>query len=433
MNKDPDPEDWKVVLSDDASKQVVLYNPDSHTLEVASPEVSFEEDKEPLGYCSKCHQLLPSESHYFKLLQRVTPSFVMIESTRIPQEAICEGYYLRFFRELEKLGKGAGGSVFHCQHVLNNVPLGHYAVKKIPIGDDVRWLARSLPEVQILSSLRKHRNVVEYKHCWIESHQPTPFGPRVPCLFMLMEYIEGGVTLDDLAPSLDRNQRMACFRHICFGIRHLHDNGILHRDIKPSNILIKRDMTALVGDFGQCKLVDSVDGSTGNTGTLEYCAPEVLTHGAHNKASDIWSLGLLLFYLLNDRLPWSTSTDPLQLEMEICNLTISSNNRLLQRMLNRDPTERPSIDEVIFGLSREASPLKLVPIQGHGHMRIIAAAALLIVQYAAIYPCTVHPLFLLIFDLCPLAFWNGRFKNASLAVIAFGTILLVFAAIGRSC
>lgn len=61
-------------------------------------------------------------------------------------------------------------------------------MKKIPVGDSRQWLANALKEVRVLERLR-HPNIVSYYHSWLERAQTTDFGPEVPCLFILMEYV----------------------------------------------------------------------------------------------------------------------------------------------------------------------------------------------------------------------------------------------------
>ena len=70
-------------------------------------------------------------------------------------------------------------------------------------GDNRAWLLRMLREVHTMEA-HQHRNIVDYKHAWIENHRMTAFGPEVPVLFILMEFANGG-TVDTLlhAPSSD--------------------------------------------------------------------------------------------------------------------------------------------------------------------------------------------------------------------------------------
>lgn len=208
----------------------------------------------------------------------------------LSDSSINQGYYRRFFREDVKLGRGAGGSVFKCQHVLDGIELGAYAVKKVPVGDNHNWLNRMLREVHILENLR-HSNIIEYKHAWLEYHQLTPFGPPIPCLFILMQLAEGGNLEEFVLNNIDNfNVSLYCdwFEQICLGLAHLHRCGILHRDLKPSNILLKiiqdGKVQLLITDFGECESEKSSSNSsapanhnrTGATGTIEFVAPELL-------------------------------------------------------------------------------------------------------------------------------------------------------------
>lgn len=93
--------------------------------------------------------------------------------------------------EQRKLGRGFRGSVFLCQHVLDGIHLGEYAIKKVAVGDNHDWLVQMLREVHLLERLH-HPNIVSYKHAWLENHQLHKFGPEVTCLFILMECANGG-------------------------------------------------------------------------------------------------------------------------------------------------------------------------------------------------------------------------------------------------
>ncbi|KAF8954903.1 hypothetical protein BDZ97DRAFT_2064311 [Flammula alnicola] len=118
-------------------------------------------------------------------------------STRgaFPAEKMAEGYFKAFFQEEYKLGMGANGSVFLCQHVLDGNPLGHFAVKKIAVGESHSYLLKILREVRLLERLH-HPNIITYHHAWLENSQFSSFGPKVPTLHVLMQWAEGG-SLDD--------------------------------------------------------------------------------------------------------------------------------------------------------------------------------------------------------------------------------------------
>jgi len=241
-----------------------------------------------------------------------------------------------------------------------NVLFGQYAVKKVPVGHNPVWLLRMLEEVHTLEQFQ-HPNVISYKHAWLENHQVSKFGPEVPVLFILMEFASGG-TLDaylcpeeiqETAPTPTRSarrQRMqqqqqqqrrylsedriwSMFVDVVRGIHHLHEHGLLHRDLKPNNLLLRLSEQSnesppcvMISDFGESALLSRQGDQSlrsGNTGTLEYMAPELLqTTGGeytslHTKASDVWSLGLVLFYLCFSALPFRENMDVDRLRDEI--------------------------------------------------------------------------------------------------------------------
>jgi serine/threonine protein kinase len=80
------------------------------------------------------------------------------------------------------------------------------------------------------------------------------------------------------------DQIISFFRDIASGLNFLHTHGFIHRDLKPSNCLLNADipgqgLRCLVSDFGEVQQVNQVRTSTGTTGTISYCAPEVLRRG----------------------------------------------------------------------------------------------------------------------------------------------------------
>lgn len=277
------------------------------------------------------------------------------------------GYYKQYFREIQKLGNGTFGGVYLCQHVMENVPLGYFALKKIPVGDNVEYLQKVLHEVRILEEVKRHPNVIEYNHSWVDTAQTADFGPPVRCLFILMEYANWGTLdtfLENYGEPLSTNAVWYLFLSALAGIAHLHQKDILHRDLKPQNLLLTGQRgglpRVLVSDFGTAALLSELSYErTGGTGTMEYMAPELLecdvgNNGTymfrHTKATDVWALGMILHYLAFNR------TLPVYLPGG--DLTWSANNaspptrppemlRLIQAMLHRNPEKRPTCRKVL--------------------------------------------------------------------------------------
>lgn len=132
--------------------------------------------------------------------------------------------------------------------------------------------------------------------------------------YAAMEFIDGA----SLQSILDKKQRLpvADALHIILvcaaALEHAHQRGIIHRDIKPANILISRHGMAKVADFGLVKLVDadmSMTSTGTSLGTPEYMAPEQsIDARSVSPASDIFSLGVMLYVMLTGELPYKGAT-----------------------------------------------------------------------------------------------------------------------------
>lgn len=275
----------------------------------------------------------------------------------ISSSAFSKDYFRKFFVEEKVLGRGGKGVVLLVGHVLDGVRLGHFACKRVPVGDDHDWLRKILTEVQTLQNL-SHQNLVSYRHVWLEDVQLSKFGPSVPCAFILQQYCNGGdlhnyvcgpnkpsITKEELKNRLRRRskggsetpERMeearklsldeiySFFKDITSGLRFLHASGYIHRDLKPSNCLLHRvggETRVLVSDFGEVQTTTAIRKSTGATGTISYCAPEVLRRESPDgpyqnftAKSDIFSLGMILYFLCFATLPYQ-SADVLNEENE---------------------------------------------------------------------------------------------------------------------
>jgi serine/threonine protein kinase len=114
-----------------------------------------------------------------------------VESQGIRREAFSPNYFRKFFIEERELGRGGKGVVLLVRHELDGVFLGHFACKRVPVGDDHAWLEKVLIEVQLLQRL-SHPNLVSYRHVWLEDSQLNRFGPSVPCAFILQQYCNSG-------------------------------------------------------------------------------------------------------------------------------------------------------------------------------------------------------------------------------------------------
>ncbi|QLI73818.1 uncharacterized protein G6M90_00g095430 [Metarhizium brunneum] len=343
-----------------------------------------------------------------------SPGVPKAEGGRIRKEAFSPNYFRSFFVEERVLGKGGKGVVLLVRHEIDGCPLGHFACKRVPVGDDHSWLEKVLVEVELLAKL-SHPNLVSYRHVWLEDVQLTRFGPSVACAFILQQYCNGGdlhqhvvgsapreLTKEELKaqmrrrskgqaeapsgparPQLSFEEIYSLFKDITSGVAYLHSANYIHRDLKPSNCLLHREggkLTCLISDFGEVQPENAVRKSTGSTGTISYCAPEVLRidvagqYGNFTTKSDVFSLGMILYFMCFGRLPYQGANaiqeeleDIDQLRAEITDWQGFQDERqerpdlpsklykLLKKLLALDPTERPSANEVLLAMRSETN------------------------------------------------------------------------------
>ncbi|CBZ27060.1 putative protein kinase [Leishmania mexicana MHOM/GT/2001/U1103] len=152
---------------------------------------------------------------------------------------------------------------------------------------------------------------------------------------------------------------LVIFAQLGLAIRYLHDRRIMHRDLKTSNVLLTRSGLIKLGDFGFSRQYqESVSGEVGKTfcGTPYYLAPEMWRRQSYSYKADIWSLGVIMYELLALKKPFQAtnlsdlmemvtrqgSFDPLP-EDRYSSDMIS----LVNQMLRVDPSERPSINDIL--------------------------------------------------------------------------------------
>lgn len=144
--------------------------------------------------------------------------------------------------------------------------------------------------------------------------------------YLVMEYIDG-VPINHYCDSrrLTINERLELFRAICSAVHYAHQNLVVHRDIKPTNILVTRDGTPKLLDFGIAKLLDDSGAATrGLTRegilmmTPENAAPEQVLEQTITTATDTYALGILLYQLLCGHPPYRLSGSATDVVDSIC-------------------------------------------------------------------------------------------------------------------
>ncbi len=201
---------------------------------------------------------------------------------------------------VETIGKGGMAIVYKakCQMLNRYVAL---KVLRPEYREDKDFIRRFKAEAQSAASL-SHPNIVSiHDVCHDEDLD-----------YIVMEYVEG-VTLKqyiDAQGILPWREAVDYAAQICAGLEHAHKKGIIHKDIKPHNIMITREGTLKITDFGIAKVMSSGTIATGNIamGSVHYFSPEQARGGYTDHKTDIYSLGVVLYEMLTGKLPFEGDT-----------------------------------------------------------------------------------------------------------------------------
>jgi serine/threonine protein kinase/tetratricopeptide (TPR) repeat protein len=186
------------------------------------------------------------------------------------------------------------------------------AIKFIHLGiDDAAAAERFRSERQILADL-EHPNIARL----LDGGTAADGAP-----YLVMEYVDG-VPIDRFVVDrhLSRGDRLRLFLQVCDAVQHAHRHLVVHRDLKPANILVTGDGIPKLLDFGIAKLLSN-ESRTATVGALtpQYASPEQMRGRAVGTAADVYSLGVLLFVLLAERLPYKADlSQPADLVRAIC-------------------------------------------------------------------------------------------------------------------
>jgi len=218
---------------------------------------------------------------------------------------------------LHEIGEGGMGAVYLATRA-DDQYRKQVAVKLIKRGFDTEDMRRRFRhERQILASL-DHPNIARL----IDGGTTNDGRP-----YLVMDYVEGApITRYGDEHELSIRERLAMFRTVCSAVHYAHQNLVIHRDLKPGNVLVTADGTPKLLDFGIAKLLDTEVAETSeHTVTMlgvmtpEYASPEQVCGEQVTTASDVYSLGVLLYELLSGHRPYRiTSRRPDEIVRVIC-------------------------------------------------------------------------------------------------------------------
>jgi serine/threonine protein kinase len=235
-----------------------------------------------------------------------------------PAESLS-GKRIGAYQIVEEIGQGGMGSVYRAIRA-DDQYRKQVAIKLVRggLGDAYRR-QRFKAERQILANL-DHPNIARLVDGGaLEDGQP----------YVVMEYVQGAQPIDQFCDShgLSVSARLRLFRTVCSAVTYAHQHLVIHRDLKPANILVTESGEPKLLDFGIAKILDADAASgTGNATvtvlrpmTPEYASPEQVRGEPMTTASDVYSLGVVLYGLLTGQRPYpGTSRVPHEIAQAVC-------------------------------------------------------------------------------------------------------------------
>lgn len=288
--------------------------------EIFNEAVEMETSKRASFVQSACQDDEEILSEVEKLLDEDTKDETLfdpfIESNPFLTKPDALGSVIGKYKVIKEIGEGGMGSVYLAERE----ELGNkVALKIVKSGMNTADLLRRFKtEQQILANL-EHPNIAR-----LLDNGTTEDG--LP--YYVMEYVEG----ETLLKFADENQlstkdRLQIFRKICSAVQFAHNRLVVHRDLKPNNILINKDLEPKLLDFGIAKVLSPEQSKQKGTATLlgmmtpNYASPEQLRGETVTTASDIYSLGVILYELMTGTLPFNLKQYTLMEMMEVVSNT----------------------------------------------------------------------------------------------------------------
>lgn len=220
-------------------------------------------------------------------------------------------------------------------------------------GMDNLTLKNLRAELDVLREL-DHPNVIRCEDVFEENQE----------LFIITELCSGGELFERIADrlglGLDEEETKHYMLQMLSGLSHCHHKNILHGDLKPENfVFASNDEQAELKliDFGLSKEIKPDCGAVEKFGTTPYMSPETLEHGQRTKASDLWSMGVIMYQLLAGSLPFDADTPDAERRRIIAarvrfpkgvweTVSIEA-KRLVQKLLSKEQSDRPTAKQAV--------------------------------------------------------------------------------------
>jgi len=276
----------------------------------------------------------------------------------------------RRYQLLDPLGKGGMAVVYRARDLMLERLVAVKVLREDYSGDPA-FQERFRQEAKAAANL-SHPNIVTMHDFGLDNGQ----------LFLVMEYVPGAdlKTLIKQRGRFSPEEALPLLIQACAGIGYAHRAGLVHCDVKPQNMLVTPDMRLKVADFGIARALSTIhpdEQSEVIWGSPQYFAPEQASGAAPSPASDVYSLGIIMYEMFTGSLPFqaTTTTELARLHVEEEPPLLSEKipeisptlERILTKVLSKEPSQRyrtaDQLGRVLlnFGNARSAPALALTP------------------------------------------------------------------------
>jgi len=197
-----------------------------------------------------------------------------------------------YYHKYEQIGKGAYSTVYKAYH---NDLSKIFAVKEINISIHKKNIERFREEIFLMNKF-DHQNILKL----YETIEDDNY------IYLILEYCENGDLKNFLnkRPMKEKNVRRF-MKQIVSGLQYLNNKNVYHRDLKPQNILLTKDYTIKISDFGLAKTCESDTLLDTICGSPMYMAPEIMKYKKYDTKADLWSLGVIFYQMLTGKTPYT--------------------------------------------------------------------------------------------------------------------------------